>query len=115
MMMQSKARLVPGHISAVLALVTADGRTCECCMLLVWHGRTRTGGPTVVRCNGIDAAALNRHIPLPGDRATGKTQHERKSQLVTDTGDDDGDDDGAVGLDEPADTEVRGQKRDFEA
>lgn len=99
MMMQSKARLVPGHISAVLALVTADGRTCEC----------------VVRCNGIDAAALNRHIPLPGDRATGKTQHERKSQLVTDTGDDDGDDDGAVGLDEPADTEVRGQKRDFEA
>lgn len=78
-----------------------EGETCSC--------------ECVVRCNGIDAAALNRHIPLPGDRATGKTQHERKSQLVTDTGDDDGDDDGAVGLDEPADTEVRGQKRDFEA
>jgi hypothetical protein len=46
---------------------------------------------------------------------TGKAQNEGKGQLVTDTGDDDGDDDDAVGLDEPADAEVRGQQRDFEA
>lgn len=71
MMMQSKARLVPGHISAVLALVTADGRTCECCMLLVWHGRTGTGGTYRSKMQRYRCSCLESTYPTAwrsGDR-----------------------------------------------
>jgi hypothetical protein len=84
-------------------------------MLLVRFYSPKERGGTVVRCHRIDARPRDGHIPLLGYRATGETQHKRKCQLVSNTGDNDSDDDDAVGSDEAADAEIRGQKRDFEA